>query len=112
MREPSNDVNNDVNKERLLDEFQTVVAETENLLKSVAAAGTDKSAMLRGNVDQALATARLRLAEIREKSVAKANAAAVATDEYVQENPWRAMGVVALFSALAGLVVGIAVTRR
>jgi ElaB/YqjD/DUF883 family membrane-anchored ribosome-binding protein len=40
---------------QLLDEFNTVVAETEHLLKSVASLGSEKAGVLKGNVDQALA---------------------------------------------------------
>ena len=98
--------------EKLLDDFTTVVSETEKLLKSVASLGDEKAAVLRSNVDQALASAGDRLAEIRERSVASASAAAKATDEYVQENPWRALGIVALASALAGLVAGVVIARR
>jgi len=98
--------------EKLLDDFTTVVAETEKLLKSVASLGDEKAAALRSNVDQALASAGDRLAEIRERSVASAGAAAKATDQYVQENPWRALEIVALASALAGLVAGVVIARR
>ena len=99
-------------KDQLLDEFHTVVAETESLLKSVASLGTEKAGVLKGNVDQALATASDRVAAIRDMSIAQAEAAAKAADEYVRQNPWRAVGVVALVSAVAGLVSGLLIARR
>ena len=99
-------------KDQLLDEFHTVVAETESLLKSVASLGTDKAGVLKGNVDDALATASDRILAIRDKSMAQAEATAKAADEYVRQNPWRAVGVVALVSAVAGLVSGLLIARR
>ena len=38
----------------------------------------------------------------------KAKAAARATDDYVHDHPWRAVGI----GALAGLVVGMLISRR
>ena len=97
---------------KLLDDFNTVVAETERLLKSVASLGDDKGTVIKDNMEEALAAASEGLTRIREKSAAQAAAAARVADEYVQENPWRAMGFVALVAALAGLVAGVAISRR
>lgn len=101
-----------VPKEQLIDEFNTVVAETEHLLKSVASLGNDKASVLKSNLGEALASASDRVAEIREKSLAQASAAAKATDDYVNENPWAAMGVVALVAGVAGLISGLVIARR
>jgi len=101
-----------VTKERLYDEFNTVVTEAEQLLKSVATAGTDKAGALKANVAQGLAAAGDRLEQIRQEALAQANAAARATDQYVQANPWRAVGYVAALAGFAGLVAGMLVSRR
>jgi ElaB/YqjD/DUF883 family membrane-anchored ribosome-binding protein len=93
-------------------EFNTVVAETERLLKSAAAAGGDKAGALKANVEQTLTAAAGRLEQIRQKALGQANAAARATDEYVQDNPWRAVGFVAALSAFLGLVAGLLIARR
>jgi ElaB/YqjD/DUF883 family membrane-anchored ribosome-binding protein len=99
-------------KDKLFDEFNTVIAETEQLLKSVASAGGDKAGALKSNVEQGLAAAGERLAKIREESLRQASAAARATDEYVQENPWRAIGMAAGVAAVAGLIAGLVISRR
>ena len=99
-------------KDQLIDEFNTVVAETEHLLKSVASLGNDKAGLLKSNLGEALASAGDRVAEIREKSLAQASAAAKATDDYVNENPWAAIGIAALVGGVAGLVTGIVIARR
>jgi ElaB/YqjD/DUF883 family membrane-anchored ribosome-binding protein len=99
-------------KDKLLDEFNTVVTETEQLLKSVASLSSDKAGMLKGNVDEALIAASDRVVDIRDRYLAHAEAAATATDGYVRQNPWRAIGIVALAAAAAGLVSGLLIARR
>lgn len=102
----------DVTKEKLYDEFNTVIAETEQLLKSLAAAGNGKAGELRASVEQKLAAAGDRLAQIREEALGQASAAAKATDDYVQENPWRAIGFAAAVAGITGLIAGLLITRR
>jgi len=98
--------------ETLYQEFNTVVAETEQLLKSVATAGSDKAGALKANMQEALTAAADRLEQIRRQALGQANAAARATDTYVQDNPWRAVGIVAALSACLGLVAGLMIARR
>jgi ElaB/YqjD/DUF883 family membrane-anchored ribosome-binding protein len=107
-----NSASSDITKERLFNEFNTVIAETEQLLKSVASMGGDKAGALKSNVQDGLAAAGERLARIRAESMSQATAAAAATDEYVKQNPWRAVGVAASVAALAGLVLGLLASRR
>lgn len=101
-----------VTKDRLLDEFNTVVAETEQLLRSAASMGSESAGALKSNVDEVVASAIERLAAIREKSLAQACAAAHATREYVRDNPWHAVGIVAAVAAATGLMAGVLLARR
>ena len=101
-----------VNREKLHQEFDTIVADTETLLASMANATGDKAIALRAEVDRGLATARERLAGLRDASVAQASQAIHATDDYVHAHPWRAVGIVAGVGALSGLVAGLMVNRR
>jgi ElaB/YqjD/DUF883 family membrane-anchored ribosome-binding protein len=102
----------DGTKEKLFQEFTSVISETEQLIKSVAGAGTDKAGAIKANVQQGLADAGERLARIREDASTQAAAAARAADEYVRDNPWRSVGIVAASAALAGLVAGMLIARR
>ena len=99
-------------QDKIRRDFDAVVAETEQLLKSVVELGSDQASAARGNLNQALAAAGERLAEIRERSVAQATHAAKVADEYVKADPWRAVGVVAVAGVVAGLVLGAVLTRR
>ena len=48
------------------------------------------------------------MADAQESLVEKGKVAAKVTDEYVHENPWKAIGV----SAGIGLVIGLLIGRR
>jgi ElaB/YqjD/DUF883 family membrane-anchored ribosome-binding protein len=103
---------NEVSNDRLQEEFNTVVSETEQLLKSLATAGGDKAGAIREGVADGIAAAGERLDELRQRAVAHASAASQATDDYVRANPWQAVGIAAAVSGLAGLVAGLLISRR
>jgi ElaB/YqjD/DUF883 family membrane-anchored ribosome-binding protein len=107
-----NGICNSVTPDRLYDEFNTVVAETEKLLASVADSGNETANALKANIVQGLATATDRLAKIREQSIDQARAAVRSTDEYVHVHPWQSVGVAAGVAAFAGLVAGMLIARR
>jgi ElaB/YqjD/DUF883 family membrane-anchored ribosome-binding protein len=48
------------------------------------------------------------MADAQDSLVEKSKAAAKVTDEYVHDNPWKAIGV----SAGIGLVIGLLIGRR
>jgi ElaB/YqjD/DUF883 family membrane-anchored ribosome-binding protein len=95
-------------KDQLLQDFDKVVADTETLLRSLAQVGGDKAAALRSSVEGNLAVARKRLGDLQEAAGQSTVAAAKATDDYVHDNPWTAVGI----GALVGLIVGLVVTGR
>ena len=102
----------ETSREKLHQEFDTIVADTETLLASMANATGDKALAVRAEVEKGLASARDRLTGLREASVAQASHAIHATDDYVHDHPWRAVGIVAGVGALAGVVTGLMVNRR
>lgn len=97
-----------VTKHQLVEEFNSVVAETEQLLKSVASAGGQNAGALHATVEQSLANAKDRLRNLQATSTEQAHAAAQATDKYVHENPWQIIGV----AAGLGMVIGMMLGRR
>lgn len=102
----------EVTKQQLVDEFNSVVTETENLLKTVASASGDKAGALRASVEQSLAAAKDRLRDLQKMATDSAGAAAQATDEYVHANPWQAIGVAAGVGAIVGALIGLSLNRR
>jgi ElaB/YqjD/DUF883 family membrane-anchored ribosome-binding protein len=102
----------EVPNDGLIKEFESVVTEAEHLIRSIAEASSDKALGMRASVEQGLADTRERLAKIRAQVVDQASGAVRATGEYVQDNPWQAIGVAAGVAAVAGLVAGLAIARR
>lgn len=99
---------NEASRTRLVDDFAGMLSEAEDMLKRAATETGDKARDLRSQVEAKLLGAKLRLQEIEGMAVEHAKVAARATDDYVHENPWQAIGI----AAAVGLVVGLALSRR
>ncbi|MDN3922584.1 DUF883 family protein [Roseateles violae] len=95
-------------KDRLIRDLHSVVAEAEALLKATAGQASEGSAELRAKVQDSLDRARRHLHDLQDAAIEKARAAGRATDDYVHENPWQMMGV----AAAVGLLLGMLISRR
>ena len=99
---------NEVTSEQLVADFKVVVADAEALLKATANQGGEKLAEVRARTEESLRVAKARMADAQAALLVKTREAAKATDAYVHENPWRAIGV----AAGVGLVIGLLIGRR
>ena len=99
---------NDVTKEKLVADLKVVVADAEELLRATAAQAGEKVAAARERIQASLATAKVKLTEAERALLEKTKEAAKATDEFVHEHPWQAVGI----AAGAGLLLGILISRR
>jgi len=91
-------------RDQLVEDFMKVVADAEALLHATADQGGVELTAMRASMEASLAAARLRLGDARDGVVRKGYAAAHATDSYVHNNPWSAVGVAAGLGLLAGLL--------
>ena len=98
----------DVSKEKLAADLKIVVADAEELLRATASQAGEKVGVARERIQASLASARVKLAETERAVLDKAKLAATATDEYVHEHPWHAVGV----AAVIGLLLGALINRR
>jgi len=98
----------DVSKEKLVADLKIVIADAEELLRATAAQAGEKVSAARERIQASLATAKVKLTEAERALLEKTKLAAKATDQYVHENPWRAVGI----AAVAGLVLGVLISRR
>lgn len=96
-------------------EWRNLVADVEDLVKKVANVDDAEIAQIRSKVEETLAKAKTSAGEgvaAARESVAAARArvgeASEATDEYVRENPWAAIGI----AAAIGIVIGFVAGRR
>jgi len=97
---------NEVSKEQLIADFNVVVADAEALLKATANQGGEKLAEVRAKAEESLRVAKARMLDAQEALILKTKAAAKATDVYVHENPWNAVGVAAGLGVLIGFLIG------
>ena len=102
----------EVTREKLIQDFNTVVAETEQLLKSAATAGGEKAGAWRTDVEAKLKVAKDKLLDLEHAAAEKTRAAAQATDQYVHDKPWQAIGVTAGVSVLVGITIGLLLNRH
>jgi ElaB/YqjD/DUF883 family membrane-anchored ribosome-binding protein len=89
-------------------EVNNLVADVQELLGRVAHVADPEIARLRVKVEAAIATAKKAIGEGADQVQRQAQVAMKASDRYVREKPWQAVGI----AALAGLAVGFLVSRR
>jgi ElaB/YqjD/DUF883 family membrane-anchored ribosome-binding protein len=97
-----------VTKERLMTDVNTVLADAEDLLRQAAHASGEQASDLRKRAQAAITSAKSRLTDAEQRVLKQAKHAARVTDSWVHEHPWAAIG----FAAGIGLLVGLAVNRR
>lgn len=97
----------DISKEKLMQDLRVVVSDAEDLLRATAGQAGEKVSAARERIQENLAAAKARLAVAQESMVAKTREAAKVTDEYVHENPWKAVGA----AAGVGLIIGMLISR-
>jgi ElaB/YqjD/DUF883 family membrane-anchored ribosome-binding protein len=98
----------DVSKEKLVADLKVVVADAEELLRATASQAGEKVSAARERIQASLASAKVKLSDAERALLEKTKEAAKVTDEFVQDNPWRAVGI----AAAAGLVLGVLISRR
>jgi ElaB/YqjD/DUF883 family membrane-anchored ribosome-binding protein len=96
----------DVTKEQLIADFKTVVSDAEALIKATANQGGEALATVRAKAEASLARAKAQMADAEAAILVRAKAAAKATDVYVHENPWKAIGISAGLALLVGFIMG------
>ena len=101
-----------VAKEKLIEDFNAVITDSEQLLKAVAAVGGEKAQGMRADLERRLHDARESLARLQEEVVVRGRRVAKHTDEYVHANPWQSIAIGAAIAGIAGLVIGLVVNRR
>ncbi len=107
MTTHSTSVQGDVSKEKLMQDLQLVVSDAEELLRATAGQAGEKVTAARERIQDSLEAAKARLVVAQDAMLEKTRLAARATDEYVHDNPWRAVGI----SAAVGVIVGMLISR-
>ncbi|WZB67870.1 DUF883 family protein [Achromobacter xylosoxidans] len=97
----------DVAKEKLIDSVKTSLNDAESLLREAASSTGDKAAGWRTRLTS-LKRTREALYEAQDAVLERGRKAARATDDYVHDNPWQAIGI----AGVTGLLLGLLISRR
>ena len=89
-------------------EFHNLMADVEDLIKKVANVGDAEVARVRAKVERGLASARTAVSNSASSVRGYARDAGAATDDYVHESPWTAIGL----AAAVGVLIGFFAARR
>ena len=95
-------------KEQLLQDVRQELRKAEDLIQSAGDEGGEKVRQMRERVTESLVNAKNRLLEAEQVAVGKAKVAARVTDDYVHDNPWKAISG----AAGVGFLLGLLVSRR
>jgi ElaB/YqjD/DUF883 family membrane-anchored ribosome-binding protein len=93
---------------RIRRDLNNVMGQVQDLVSRVGDQGADTAAGLRERMSGWAGVARGRLSTLNDSARDNARYAARATDSYVRENPWRAIGA----GAAIGLLLGYLASRR
>jgi ElaB/YqjD/DUF883 family membrane-anchored ribosome-binding protein len=99
---------NAVSKDKLVQDLKIVISDAEDLLRATASTAGERVVAAREKVQDSLERAKLKLAEVEDILIDRSKEAARATDEYVRDNPWRAVGI----AAGIGVIIGMLISRR
>lgn len=95
-------------QEKLISSVKLSLNDAEALLREAASATGDRASELREQALVSLKQTREALYDAQDEVLAQGRKAARATDEYVHDKPWQAIGV----AAMAGLLLGVLLSRR
>lgn len=90
------------------EEWQRLITNAEELLGTFAGRTDAAAEQLRSRVEGTVRNARERLATLEGDAREFTNEAVDTADEYVHNNPWRAVAI----AAAAGVILGALLTRR
>jgi ElaB/YqjD/DUF883 family membrane-anchored ribosome-binding protein len=97
-----------VTREKLVSDLRIVIGDAEELLKATAQNAGETVAAARAKVQASMNGAKKRLADASDATLDSAKVAARATDEFVREHPWQAVGI----GAAVGVILGMLISRR
>jgi ElaB/YqjD/DUF883 family membrane-anchored ribosome-binding protein len=101
----NSDHNAFASRDKLVEDVKILTKDVQDLLKATASVVGDKATIAREKVEESLKVAQEKLATMQETARVKGREAAAATDEYVRDNPWNAVGIAVGIGFLVGLTL-------
>ena len=95
-------------KQKLAQDLRTTMDDVEELLRLTAGQVGERMAEVRTRLQTSLSDSRSHLSNLQAEAVERGKQMTADVEEYVHDNPWKVIGIV----ALAGLVIGALIARR
>jgi ElaB/YqjD/DUF883 family membrane-anchored ribosome-binding protein len=95
-------------RDQLLSDLKSVVQDAEAWLRHSGQMTGEQFEAAKAKFERTIVKAKDDIIRLEEAVVEKTKIAAKATDEYVQENPWKAVGV----GTAIGVVIGLLIARK
>ncbi|MDZ4742720.1 MAG: DUF883 family protein [Verrucomicrobiota bacterium] len=95
-------------KQKLIDDLKIVISDAEVVLKETAGQLGDKASAARLKLEEGIKVAKVRLNEADKIVREKARIATDATDKYIHDNPYKAIGT----GFAIGLIIGLLIRGR
>ncbi len=94
-------------RDQLMSDLKSVIADAEQWLRHGGQLTGDELAAAKAKFERTIINAKADLIRLETAVVERTKEAAKATDEFVHENPWKAVGI----SAAIGLAIGVIISR-
>ena len=95
-------------RDQLMRDLKNVVSDAETWLRSGSSLSGEDLKAAKAKFDRTLISAKDGIIAMEEAVVERTKATVKATDDYVNENPWKAIGI----GAAVGVLVGALISRR
>jgi ElaB/YqjD/DUF883 family membrane-anchored ribosome-binding protein len=95
-------------EEQFVQQMKGSLDEAERMLQQAAEATGEKADELRESAMRSLRRTREHIYSTQDELMARGRRAMRVTDDYVHDNPWRAIGV----AGLVGVLIGALICRR
>lgn len=93
--------------DKLVSDLKALIDDAEELLRATASQAGEQVAAVRRRIEASLKDGKETLADAEELLYDKTRDAAEAAHDYVQKNPWSAVGI----AAAVGLALGLLIRR-
>jgi len=95
-------------KEKLSADFRSIMEDVDALMNATTNQADGEVSALRARILDRLEGAKERVLDAQYEAMERAKKAAAATDNFVHDNPWQAIGV----AAAVGVAIGVLIGRR
>jgi len=95
-------------RDQLMRDLKNVVSDAETWLRSGSSLSGEDLKAAKAKFERTLISAKDGIIAMEEAVVERTKATVKATDDYVNENPWKAIGI----GAAVGVLVGALISRR